>query len=104
MKTKFSHEVIIRILEQSLIYQCACPAQVCKSINELRALYAYQQSCLNLTDIDRAIHQSIADAVSLCHAEMEKCLETILTLEKWDMNTYEMPELLKNRILQQFLE
>jgi len=104
METKFSHEVISHILEQSLIYQCACPAQVCKNIGEQRALYAYQQGCLNLTDTDRAVHQSIASSVMLCHAEMEKCLETILILENWDMDTFDMPELLKNKILSQLLE
>lgn len=104
MKTQFSQEVINHILEQSLIYQCACPGQVCKSINEQRDLYAYQEGCLNLTDTDRAVHVRIADAVVLCHAEMERCLEAILLLEGWDMTTYEMPEGLKKQILQQFLE
>lgn len=102
MKTRFPQEVITHILEQSLIYQCACPAQVCKNINEQRALYAYQESCLNETDTDRAVHQSIADAAMFCHAEMEKCLEAILILGKWDMTTYEMPEHLKSQILRQF--
>ncbi len=104
MEMRFSQEVITHILEQSLIYQCACPAQVCKNINEQRALYTYQENCLNLTDTDRAVHLSIADAVVRCHAEMEKCLGDILHLEGWDTTTYEMPETLKSRILQQFLE
>lgn len=102
MKTRFSNEVITRILEQSVVYQCACPAQVCRSINELRALFVYQADCLNLTDTDIAVHRRIVDAVQIGHAEMEKCLEDILLLEGWDMNTFKMPEALMNRILQQF--
>jgi hypothetical protein len=104
MKMQFSPEIITRILKQSLIYQCACPAQVCKNINEQRALYAYQQSCINTTDTDRAVHQCIADAVVHSHTVMEACLETILHLEGWDTTTYEMPEILKRKTLQQLLE
>ena len=102
MEVRFENEIITKILDQSVIYQCACPAQVCRSINELRGLFAYQAGCLNLKDTDRAVHQRIVDAVKLSHAEMEKCLEDILLLEGWDMSTYEMPEALMNRILQQF--
>lgn len=101
MKMQFSPEIITHILEQSLFYQCACPAQVCKNINEQRALYAYQQNCINTTDTDRAVHYCIADAVTHSHAVMEACLESILRLEGWDTTTYEMPEVLKRKILQQ---
>ncbi len=102
MEMRFSNEVITKILDQSMIYQCACPAQVCRSINELRSLFAYQAGCLNLTDTDKAVHQRIVEAVKSGHAEMEKCLEDILRIEGWDMNTYQMPEALMNRILQQY--
>lgn len=102
MEMKFSQEIINSILEQSILYQCACPAQVCKNINEQRALYAYQRDCINMTDTDRAVHQCIADAVSRNHVVMETCLESILELEGWDTTTYEMPEILKMKILKQF--
>ncbi len=101
MKTRFSKEALSKILDQSVIYQCACPAQICRNIYQQRDLFAYQQDCLNLTDLDRAVHLRIADAVRIGHEEMEKCLEDVLRLEKWDMTTYEMPEALRNRILQQ---
>jgi len=103
MKMQYSQEIITRILEQSLSYQCACPAQVCKNINEQRALYTYQQNCINMTDTDRAVHQCIAEAVERSHAIMESCLEAVLKLEGWDTTTYEMPEPLKRKFLQQFL-
>ncbi len=101
MEIRFSNEVITKILEQSMIYQCACPAQVCRAINELRGLFAYQAGCLNLSDTDTAVHQRIVEAVKVSHAEMERCLDDILRLEGWDMNTYQMPEALTNRMLQQ---
>lgn len=101
MKMQYSNEIITSILEQSLIYQCACPAQVCKNINEQRTLYAYQLNCINTTDTDRAVHQCIADAVMQSHAIMEACLEAVLRLEGWDTTTYEMPDNLKKTILKQ---
>jgi hypothetical protein len=99
MIERFSDEVISKILDQSVFYQCACPAQVCKLINQQRDLFAYQTKCLNLTDTDRAVHQCIADAVRRNHIEMEDCLDEILRLEGWDLSTYEMPGALKSRIL-----
>jgi hypothetical protein len=101
LKTRFSNEVISKILDQSINYQCACPAQVCALINEQRRLFAYQNNCLNLTGIDHAVHQHIADSVQITHHEMESCLEKVLILEGWDMTTYEMPEALKTKILNQ---
>jgi hypothetical protein len=101
MIERFSDAVISKILEQSVFYQCACPAQVCKNINQLRELFAYQTNCLNLTDTDRAVHQRIADTVRRNHIEMEACLDDILRLEGWDLISFEMPEALKLRIVQQ---
>lgn len=101
MKMQYSNEVITSILEQSLIYQCACPAQVCKNINEQRALYAYQLNCINTTDTDRDVHQCIADAVIQSHTIMETCLAEVLRLEGWNTTTFEMPENLKKTILKQ---
>ncbi len=101
MEMKYSNEAITKIMEQSMIYQCACPAQVCRNINELRSLFAYQAGCLNLTDTDLAVHQRIVEAVKVSHAEMERCLEDILRMEGWDMETFHMPEALMNRMLQQ---
>ena len=100
MKKKFPNEVLIKILDQSVSYQCACPAQVCEHINRQRALYDYQSKCLNLTDTDLGVHERIAQTTMTVHAAMEDCLEDILKLEGWDMTTFEMPESLKTKILQ----
>ncbi|OIQ00745.1 MAG: hypothetical protein AUK35_02565 [Zetaproteobacteria bacterium CG2_30_46_52] len=87
------------IIDQSLIYQCACPAQVCKEIIGLRQIYAYQKGCINQTDTDELVHQRIADDVAKAHAIMEDCLHAILELEGWDMQTLTMPEDLKKLVL-----
>jgi hypothetical protein len=99
MQLRFSEEIIIHILEQSIIYTCACPAQVCKAINEQRALYNYQQKCLNLTDTDKAVHHLIASTIEKTHAQLEECLERVLLLEEWDMETFQMPEKMKKQLL-----
>ena len=99
MNIKFSKEALAHILDQSIMYQWACPAQVCALINQHRALYNYQMNCLNITDMDCMVHQRIANPVSASHAQLEDCLEDILRLENWDMQSYEMPESVKARIL-----
>lgn len=102
MKLRFSDDEITHILQQSIIYTCACPSQVCKAINEQRALYRYQAGCLNLTDTDKAVHQLISDTVELTHAQLEECLEQILLMEGWDMETYQMPEAMQKKLLCEF--
>ncbi|MCK9636866.1 hypothetical protein V3O24_05370 [Methylobacter sp. Wu8] len=102
MNIRFSNEIITSILQQSLVYTCSCPAQVCKAINEQRALFNYQKQCLNLTDTDKAVHQAIADTVEKTHAQLEQCLEDVLRLEGWDMDTYQMPETMQKRLISEF--
>lgn len=99
MKFRFTNQEITFILEQAIIYTCACPAQICKAINEQRALYKYQQNCLNVTDTDRAVHQLISETVISTHAQLEHCLEQILLLEGWDMETYQMPKAMQKKLL-----
>lgn len=91
MKSKFTDQQLSHIIDQSLIFQCACPAQVAKHLIEMRSLYSYQQNCLNQTQTDEAVHQRIADDAVRAHAVLEECLEAVLLLEKWDMVTLEMP-------------
>lgn len=91
MNTQFTDEQLSHIIDQSLIYQCACPAQVAKHIIGLRDLYAYQENCLNQTDTDVAVHQRIALDAARAHAALEECLQAVLVLEKWDMHTLQMP-------------
>ena len=95
MKENFDPYQISKVLDQSLVYQCACPAQVCRAIFELRDLYRYQMDCINDSDNDRLVHQAIADAAEKSHALMEECLTRVLDIEGWDVATLVMPEALK---------
>lgn len=99
LETKFSSAELVKILEQAAVYDCACPAQICKQLGGLRALYDYQAHCLDLTDTDRKVHERIAEATRNAHAEMEACLEEVLVLEGWDRHTLEMPSYLKKRLI-----
>lgn len=80
------------------MYQCACPAQVCRAIFELRELHDYQRNCGNDTQNDVAVHSSIADATERAHAVMEECLTKVLSLEGWDPATLAMPESLRKKV------
>lgn len=82
-----------------MIYQCACPAQVCKAIGQMRELHKYQQACLNESAVDRVVHERIATAAAAAHAELERCLEEVLKLEGWNLETLEMPDHLAKRRL-----
>lgn len=97
MKTRFSALQIGRIIDQALVYQCACPAQVATTLLELRDLHDYQMKCLNDTDTDRAVHDAIAAATAEVHARMEACLEQVLGLEGWDRDTLTMPAALRKK-------
>jgi hypothetical protein len=104
LEKRFTDSQLQTILEQAAIYACACPAQVCKSINQHRALFKYQANCYNETDTDRAVHARIADTVRQSHAEMEHCLVDILRLEGWDMATLKMPTDLAKRLTDEVMK
>ena len=91
MKEQYDPSQISKIIDQSLAYQCACPAQVCRAIFELRDLYRYQMECINDTQNDVLVHQAIADATVKSHMVMEECLTRVLEIEGWDLATLEMP-------------
>ncbi|MDD4963672.1 MAG: hypothetical protein PHI11_07120 [Gallionella sp.] len=91
MKTDFTDEQLSHIIDQSLIYQCACPAQVAKHIIGLRDLHAYQKSCIEQVDTDTAVHQRIAADAARAHQALEECLHAVLLLEQWDLTTLTMP-------------
>ena len=92
---KFSEDQISHILDQALVYQCACPAQVCRTILGLRELHQYEEDCLDRTETDAKVHQAIGESTAESHAIMEECLEKILILEGWDMTTLAMPDALR---------
>lgn len=99
MKYLFSREQLDSILKQSMMYACACPAQICKVIKDQRVLYTYQQECLNQDDTDKAVHQAIADTLEVTHAQLEACLKDVLTLEGWDLETLEMPPAILKKLM-----
>ena len=98
MRQQFDSAQISKVIDQSLVYQCACPAQVCKAIFELRDLHRYQMDCLNNSDNDFKVHSAIAQAAEQSHALMEACLTRVLELEGWDVASLDMPEALRAKI------
>lgn len=97
MKEEFNSAQVSKVIDQALVYQCACPAQVCKTIFELRELYDYQQNCANDTVNDIKVHQTIALAAEKAHQLMEDCLREVLAIEGWDIATLNMPESLRKK-------
>lgn len=99
MQLRYPREDLRKIIEQAMVYQCACPAQVCKAIGQMRELHKYQQDCLGDQDTDRAVHERIALAAERAHTELEQCLADVLRLEGWNAETLEMPANLNKRRL-----
>lgn len=98
MKEQFNPQQISKVIDQALIYQCACPAQVCSTIFELRELYEYQMNCANDTKNDHLVHSTIAEATEKAHHLMEECLRKVLEIEGWDTESLIMPSALKKKI------
>jgi hypothetical protein len=97
MKTRFTAVQIGRIIDQALVYQCACPAQVATTLLELRDLHDYQRMCIGAAETDRAVHDAIAAATEEAHGRLERCLEEVLVLEGWDRDTLAMPATLRKK-------
>jgi len=92
---RFSDQDLEKIVEEGLIYMCACPAQVADAIRKLRALYRYQYQCINDPDNATDVHQTIAKSAIEAHAQLQDCLDQVLVLEKWDRATLTMPPYLR---------
>lgn len=97
LNTKFSSSQLNKIMSESLDYQCACPAQVCNAIVDLRELYEYQANCLKDSETDHKMHESIASGAATSHAALEACLQEILELEGWDPVLLNLPDSLKGK-------
>jgi hypothetical protein len=110
---RFTDEQLSSIVEQGMVYMCACPAQVAEAVRKLRELRRYQMRCISNSSNDSTVHQTIADncrqlqtiadKVSLAHGTMQDCLEDIIQLEGWDRTTLEMPAHLRKRLMQEML-
>jgi len=101
---RFSDAELETIAEQGAIYMCVCPASVADALRKIRALYRYQQSCLQGEGNDPLVHQTIAHSAAVTHAELEDCMEKILVIEKWDRTTLQMPDNLRAQQMQTLLE
>lgn len=96
LQQQFSRQQLLRILDQSLVYECACPAQVCRQMLALAELFQYQKDCVDRDDTDARVHRAIAEATRASYAAMEGCLSDVLDLEGWDRDTLTLPGGLRN--------
>jgi hypothetical protein len=95
LNIRFPSDVLISIMDEAFIYQCACPAQVAELISRVRKAYAYQENCLLSRPNDLGVHHLILAHLQKVHAQLEHCLDEVLTLENWDRSTFKMPENLR---------
>jgi hypothetical protein len=100
---RYTDDELIFIMEQGLIYMCACPAQVAEAMLKLRALHKYQLQCSGDSGNDPAVHTAIARSTVQSHHIMQDCLDTVIALEKWDRTTLQMPEGLRKRQMKELL-
>lgn len=89
---QYTNDQLEQILEEAMIYSCACPAQVSEQLLLLRKLFDYQNNCISTGSLMLDVHRRIADSTKVAHAEMEKCLDDVLKMEGWDLQTLSMPE------------
>lgn len=94
---RLSEKQLEQIIEEAMIYMCACPAQVAVQLRHLRELYRYQQNCETEPGNDPAPHREIARAAIEAHALMEDCLLRVLAIEGWDMENLRMPDGLRRK-------
>jgi len=106
MERHYSAQQLEKVINEALIYICACPAQVAEIVNKLRHLYDYQQNCIarESNDISIEVHNRIAQATVEAHRIMENCIQDILRLEGWDPETLKMPEHLREMLYQEALK
>ena len=97
LPTVYDNSQLAHIIEEGLIYQCACPAQVAQHILALRELFLYQYTCSVTRSEDFGVHARIMESVQRTHAEMEQCLSDVLIAEGWDIATLTMPEGLRQQ-------
>lgn len=91
LQKKFSDSELEAIVEEALIYMCACPGQVATEVRGLRSLIRYQRDCIHSGKTPETVHQTIEASAREAHAVMEACLERVLEIEGWDRKTLKMP-------------
>lgn len=102
----YSNAQLEKIREQGFVYMCACPSQVSEQVARLRRLFTYQNNCINNSEtvLDVKTHQLIAKATCRAHDIMQECLHDVLVHEKWNLETLEMPENLRQLLEKTLLE
>ena len=100
---RFTDAELYSIIEQGMIYMCACPAQVADGVRKLRHIYRYQLNCLENPQNDSEVHRVIARRVTEAHETLQTCLDEVIVLEKWDRATLEMPAYLRQRQMREML-
>lgn len=98
---RYSDDELDSIIEQGLIYMCACPAQLADALRKLRSLLRYQVRCTADPENNAAVHTAIAKSTIQSHQIMQDCLDTVIALENWDRATLTMPPGLRKRQLKE---
>ena len=106
MEHLYSAGQLEKVINEATIYICACPAQVAEMVSKLRHLHDYQQNCIarESTEINRDVHNRIAQATVEAHSIMEACMQDILKIEGWDPETLKMPDNLRELLLREAME
>ena len=99
MKTRLTSDQLSTIVEQAMSTQCACPSLLSRLVWDMQYLHDYQQQCLRRDNVDIEVHAAIADSVETAYPILEECLMKILRLEKWNLETLEMPTGLRDQIV-----
>lgn len=87
----FTDAEIATVIEQGIVYTCACPAQVALALRHVRDLCRYQARCLENPKTDQAVHSEIASSAAQAHDILQSCLLKIVEMEGWDRATLQMP-------------
>ena len=101
LDSRFTALQLAIINNQAALYNCACPVHISMQITNLRKLFDYQKTCIDMPAESGAhieVHQRIAEVTKQAHQLMEQCLDDILDLEGWDREKLEMPIGIRTRI------
>ncbi len=101
LENKFTSLQLAIVNNQAALYTCACPVHISMQITNLRKLFDYQQTCMEMpaeSDMHIQVHQRIAEVTKQAHKLMEQCLDEILDMEGWDKEKLEMPVGTRTRI------
>ena len=101
LENKFTALQLALINNQATLYTCACPVHISMQITNLRKLFDYQNTCMDMpaeSDVHIKVHQRIAEVTKQAHQLMEQCLDEILDMEGWDRTSLEIPVCLRTRV------